>query len=319
MQAVRCSEGRVQVVDVPEPAGEGIAVRIRSAGICGSDLHMVTGGFPIAHTLGHEMAGELSDGTAVAIEPLAPCGSCDFCATGDYNLCRTGPEMIMGVGRDGGMAQEIRVPKRCLVPLPGGIDVRDACLIEPLAVAACGLARVQSDAPRTALVVGGGAIGLCAVAAANAGGLNVDLEARHEPQREAGRRLGAGGAGAEAVRREYDLAIDCAGTTESLERCVDSLRPGGTLLLLATYWAGLTLPSFGVTGKAISIVASSMYARHGLVRDVDAAAAILAQQPEIARALITHRMPLEAAPEAFEIAAQRSSGAIKVVLEPPRT
>jgi threonine dehydrogenase-like Zn-dependent dehydrogenase len=123
-----------------------------------------------------------------------------------------------------------------------------------------------------------------------------------------------GGESADAAQREYDLAIDCAGTTASLERCVDSLRPGGMLLLLATYWAGLTLPSFGVTGKAISIVASSMYARRGLVRD--AAATILARNPEIARALITHRMPLEAAPEAFKIAAQRSDGAIKVVLEP---
>lgn len=317
MRAVRCSEGRVQVVDVPEPSGDGIAVRIRSAGICGSDLHMIAGGLSVTHTLGHEMAGELPDGTAVAIEPLTPCGSCDLCTIGDYNLCRTGPAMIMGVGRDGGMTQEIRVPQRCLVPLPAGIDVRDACLIEPLAVATCGLARVQSSAARTALVVGGGAIGLCAVAAATMGGLTVDLDARHEPQREAGRRLGADrGGGSDSARREYDLAIDCAGTTESLERCVDSLRPGGTLLLLATYWAGLTLPSFAVTGKAISIVASSMYAQRGPLRDVDTAATILARNPEIARALITHRMPLEAAPEAFEIAAQRSSGAIKVVLEP---
>ncbi len=315
MRAVRCSEGRVQVVEVPEPAGQGISVRIRSAGICGSDLHMIAGGFPVAHTLGHEMAGELSDGTQVAIEPLAPCGTCDFCATADYNLCRTGPEMVMGVGRDGGMAQEIRVPERCLVPLPAGLDVRDACLVEPLAVAACGLARVPTNTSSTALVVGAGTIGLCAVAAAAAGGLTVSLKARHEPQREAGRRLGATGR-SDAGPREVDLAIDCAGTTESLEQCVGSLRPGGTLLLLATYWAGLTLPSFGVTGKAITIVASSMYARHGLVRDVDAAATILARNPEIARTLITHRMPLDAAPEAFEIAAQRSSGAIKVVLEP---
>jgi len=317
MQAVRCCEGRVQVVDVPEPAGEGVAVRIRSAGICGSDLHMIAGGFPIAHTLGHEMAGELPDGTPVAIEPLAPCGSCEFCTTGDYNLCRTGAQMVMGVGRDGGMAQQIRVPARCLVPLPSGLDVRDACLIEPLAVAACGLARVRTRLPRTAIVVGGGTIGLCAIAAAVAGGLAVHLEARHEPQREAGRRLGATTFDrSDASPGEYDLAIDCAGTTEALEDCVASLRPGGTLLLLATYWAGLTLPAFGVTGKAITIVASSMYAQRGMVRDVDTAASLLALNPEIARTLITHRLPLEAAPEAFEIAARRSSGAIKVVLEP---
>ena len=79
MQAVRCREGRVQLVDVPDPRGEGVTVRIRSAGICGSDLKMLEIGFPLACTLGQEMAGELSDGTPVAIEPIAPCGDCDGC------------------------------------------------------------------------------------------------------------------------------------------------------------------------------------------------------------------------------------------------
>ena len=143
MRAVRCQQGSVEVAEVPAPVGDGVRVRIRSAGICGSDLHMIAGGFPVAHTLGHEMSGELDDGTAVAIEPLAPCGDCEFCASGDYNLCRSGPDIVMGVGRDGGMADEIRVPERCLVRLPGGVDVRDACLVEPLAVAVCGLARVD--------------------------------------------------------------------------------------------------------------------------------------------------------------------------------
>jgi threonine dehydrogenase-like Zn-dependent dehydrogenase len=311
MRAVRCNEGRIEVADVAAPSGDGVRVRIRSAGICGSDLHMVAGGFPVPHTLGHEMAGTLDDGSAVAIEPLAPCADCDFCRSGAYNLCRKGPEIVMGVGRDGGMAEEVRVPERCLVRLPSGVDVRDACLVEPLAVAVCGLARVNWNAGQRALVVGGGAIGLCAVGAAHAGGLRVSLDARHEAQIEAGNRLGA-----QPADGECDVAIDCAGTTSSLERCVEAVRPGGTLLLLATYWASLTLPSFGVTGKALTIVASSMYARHAMSRDVDAAAAILGRAPEISDALITHRMPLDAAPEAFEVAAQRASGAIKVVLEP---
>jgi len=61
---------------------------------------------------------------------------------------------------------------------------------------------------------------------------------------------------------------------------------------------------------------SSMYGRHAAGRDVDGAAALLAANAEIARALITHRLPLEAAPEAFRLARDRAAGAIKVVLEP---
>ena len=79
MRAVRAHDRVVEVVDVPRPAGDGVRVRIRSAGICGSDLHLVDTGFPLGHTLGHELAGVTPDGTAVAIEPILPCGECANC------------------------------------------------------------------------------------------------------------------------------------------------------------------------------------------------------------------------------------------------
>ncbi len=90
MRAVRSTEEGIQVVDIDPPAGDGVRVRIRSASICGTDLNMVKlGALPV--TLGHELAGVTDDGTPVAIEPIAPCGSCDQCAAGAYHLCRNGP------------------------------------------------------------------------------------------------------------------------------------------------------------------------------------------------------------------------------------
>jgi threonine dehydrogenase-like Zn-dependent dehydrogenase len=311
MRAVRCREGSVQVVELPEPSGEGVRVRIRSAGICGSDLHMLAGGFPLSHTLGHEMAGLLDDGTPVVIEPIAPCGSCELCVEGRYNLCRLGPGAVLGVGRDGGMADCVVVPERCLVPLPAGVRLEDACLVEPLAVAVHGLRRAGVRAGMRAVVVGGGSIGLCAVAAAREAGCDVALLARHPAQVEAGERLGAG-----CTDGEYDMAIECAGTESAVARAVELARPGGTLLLLASYWGGLTFPGFDVSMKELTIVASNMYARDGASRDIDVAAALLAARAELGAALITHRLPLAAAPEAFRIAADRRAGAIKVVLEP---
>ena len=286
-------------------------MRIRSAGICGSDLHLLDSGFPIAHTLGHEMAGELADGTPVAIEPIVSCGACDSCARGAYNLCRSGPATLMGVGLDGGMAEEVVVPPRCLVRLAGGVAVADACLVEPLGVVIHGLRRAAVAAPQRIAVIGGGTIGLCTVAAARATGVEVSLEARHEAQREAGARLGA-----TELSGEYDVVVDCAGSKGALETAAECCRPAGSLLLLATYWDGLELPGFRVCMKELRIVPASLYARHGEERDVDAAAQLLASEPEIARAIITHRLPLEAARDAFELARDRRSGAIKVVLEP---
>jgi len=107
MRAVRCCDKQVQVIDVPAPTGEGVKVNVASAGICGSDLHMVKAGYPIPGTLGHEVAGTLADGRAVALEPLAPCGHCDMCVQGDYGLCRLGAGMVHGIGLEGGMADQI--------------------------------------------------------------------------------------------------------------------------------------------------------------------------------------------------------------------
>ena len=103
MRAVRCANQTVEVVDLPSPIGEGVRVKIVSAGICGSDLHLLKSHFPLPYTLGHELAGVLDNGQPVAIEPLTPCGHCDRCQRGDYNLCQLGPAMIYGTGRDGGI------------------------------------------------------------------------------------------------------------------------------------------------------------------------------------------------------------------------
>ena len=118
-------------------------VRVRSIGICGSEVHMLENGFPIPVIPGHEFAGEIENGRAVGIEPLVPCGKCEQCATGDYNMCELGPAIVLGVGRDGGMAEEVIVPERCLVQLPSTLDVMDACLIEPIAVALHGIGGVS--------------------------------------------------------------------------------------------------------------------------------------------------------------------------------
>ena len=312
MRAVRTLSGHVQVVDVAPPQGDGIRVRIRSAGICSSDLHLIAAGWPITSTLGHEMAGELSNGTRVAIEPIAPCGHCDSCTRGEYALCRRGAGMIYGVSQDGGMADEIIVPSRCLVRLPDGVPTSNACLVEPLAVALHGLRRVPLDPREPIAIVGAGSLGLCTAAMAKPYVIGVTLFARHDAQREAAVRLGAqvDGSG------EFPVVVDCAGTTEAMAHCVTLCRPGGTILMLATYWQSLTIPALEIGMKSLRLVASSLYDQCGLSRDVDVAAAALAANPLIASTLITHRFPIDAAPEAFQMANNRAAGAIKVVLEP---
>tara|TARA_R110002124_G_scaffold79785_4_gene211771 strand:- start:6476 stop:7414 length:939 start_codon:yes stop_codon:yes gene_type:complete len=312
MKAVRCCDNHIQVVDVPAPCGEGVLVNMRSAGICGSDIHMLNAGFNLPSTLGHEVAGTLRDGRAVALEPIAPCGHCDMCVQGDYSLCRLSSSMVYGVGRDGGMAEQIIVPASCLVPLPHNVSVADACLVEPLAVAAHGLRMLPLKPNSRVAIIGAGAVGLAVAAMLTPHVKTVDIAARHAAQMLAAERIGAH----LSPTGEYDFVVECAGNSAALQQAASLCKPGATILLLATYWQGVTLPAFEVSMKALRIYASSMYDRLGLVRDVDVAAQLLAQRPELPDILITHRLPLDAAAEAFAIAANREAGAIKVVLEP---
>jgi threonine dehydrogenase-like Zn-dependent dehydrogenase len=312
MKAVRCPGGSPTVVDVPEPqaVGEEVVVHVASAGICGSDLHMLGFGLPL--TFGHEMAGRLADGTPVAVEPLAPCNECPACLALDFPRCVLGPSIVLGVGRDGGMAEQCLVPASALSRLPAGVDPRDGSLVEPLAVAVHGIRRGGVRAADRVAVVGGGSIGQTALVAAQATGATVDLEARHDRQREAAERLGAG-----EVDGAYDVVVEAAGTASALARAVDLARPGGTVILLGSYWDGdVTMPGLSVTMKEITLVPATMYGRVGPSRDIDVAATILASRPEFADAVVTHRFPLDAAVEAFAVAQDRAAGAIKVILEP---
>ncbi len=311
MRAVYFKDGEVELREVLEPSGEGVRVRVRSIGICGSDLHMLEMKSPLQFIVGHEVAGLLDDGTPVAVDPSMPCGECDSCRAGDHNLCSAGAGKSLGVGRDGGMADGLRVPERCLVYLPSNVGVGDACLVEPLAVAVHGMHRAGLEAGQRVAVIGGGAIGLCAVGVAKAGNATVGLSARYDHQMAAGKSLGA-----RDVEGQYDLVVECAGTEKAVNRAIKVCRPKGKILILGTHWNGLLLQQIPAMMKEITIISSFVSGSNGAVRDCDIAAMLLSRHPEIARALITHRFPLAEGKQAFAVARDRKAGAIKVVLEP---
>jgi threonine dehydrogenase-like Zn-dependent dehydrogenase len=310
MRGVRNTETGISVVDLPEPSGPGVDVAVLSSSICGSDLHLISYG-PMPYTLGHEFAGELSDGTRVAIDPSSPCGTCDQCVSGAAHRCRTGPDRALGISADGGMADTARVATTALVRLPEDLPIGDACLVEPLGVAVHGLKLAELTGGERVAVVGAGAIGLAAVAALGPIADGVGLVARHDAQREAGERLGATGASG-----EYDVVVEAAGTQTSLETACELCAPGGTVLFLSTHWTPVPIPGLPALMKELGFRWSYTYGEHSGERELDTAAALLASNSEIAATLITHRFPLEDAAEAFRVATDRRAGAIKVVLEP---
>jgi threonine dehydrogenase-like Zn-dependent dehydrogenase len=312
VKCVRRTDAGVEVQDVAVPTHEGVRIHVKSVGICQTDVHLARMG-PLPHTLGHEFAGELDDGTPVGIEPMIPCERCEQCLRGDYPYCENGPTMIIGIGHDGGMAEQVVVPGRCIVPLPRGLDARDACLIEPLAVHLHSLALAGFAAGDRVCVVGANlsGFGLLAAAAAAFRGARVDFDAEHDHGRLAAERLGIG----TRPSGQYDLVIEANGSEASIARAGEWCRPAGTVLLVAGYYSDKLLAVTPFVVKELKMIWGTWYGHHAAGRAVDSAAALLARRPEIAREVISHRMPLEAAPEAFALI-ESDAPSLKVVLEP---
>lgn len=312
MHAVRSIAGIPTLVDVEDPAGDWPVLEVAAAGICSSDLALLPMG--LRTTIGHEIAGTV-DGVPFCVEPTVHCGTCDQCRAGMTQRCRgTARHGLLGLTFDGGMAERVAVPPECLIPLPDTLPVTDAALVEPMAVVRHALQRVGAAPGERVLVVGGGSVGLLAVAAARAAGLQVDLAARHPHQIAAGERLGAG-----KPNGEYPIVVESAGTASSMATCVDRAAPGGRIAVVGVNQGDWTLAGIPFLVKELTVAASYCYSRAGHDsggHDFAAAAQILAADPEIAATVITHRFALTEAAEAFRVAADRAAGAIKVVVSP---
>ncbi|MBT95753.1 MAG: alcohol dehydrogenase [Acidimicrobiaceae bacterium] len=310
MKAIKVSGKVIELCDVPEPTGEGVLVNVKAVGICGSDIHLIDSNM-MKVIPGHEISGITPDGQPVAIEPMLSCGECVHCNRGSQPYCESALPNTLGIGIDGGMAEKVLVPQRFLTPLPKSVKVQDAFLIEPLAVAVRSLLRANVNSAKRIIVVGGGTIGLCCVAVAKYFGVDVELLARHNHQIEAGFRLGT-----QTLRSEpAALVIEAAGTESALATAINLVAKGGTVAIPSTYWDPIELPGMAMGMKEVTLIPSITYGTTKGQRDFVLASKILATTPELPKAVITHRFPLDAALDAFSAARSREMGAIKVALE----
>jgi threonine dehydrogenase-like Zn-dependent dehydrogenase len=219
---------------------------------------------------------------------------------------------MLGVFADGGMADDIIVDESCLAPLPAGVGVENASIVEPLAVALHACNRGGIEPGMRVGVVGAGTIGLLCGAVARHLGADVGLTARHARQKEAAEALGI----AVEATRNCDVVIEAAGTTTGFDDAVRRARRASTVVLVSTTWEPITISFLNAQMREVALQPAFVYGEAHGEREFDTAATILAAHPEIPAAVITHRFGLDEAPHAFAVAADRSSGAIKVVLHP---
>lgn len=334
MKALVCDEpGRLSLVDRQRPVrAEGeILVRIRHVGICGTDFHIFAGKHPFLdypRVMGHELSGTVEDGgdsplaagTPVYVVPYLACGTCAACRKGLTNACMA--IRVLGVHTDGGMAEYLSVPGANVIPA-AGIDLRDAAMIEFLAIGAHGIARGQvSDGDRV-LVTGSGPIGMSAALFAKARGAHVTvMDMREDRLAFARDTLGAdavllAGPDAEAQAADlaggdgFDVVVDATGAAPPIERGFGFLAHGARYVLLSVVKGTITFSDPEFHKREATLLAS----RNALPPDF----AEVVRQMQAGRiptaALNTHRGALADAPALLPDWSRPEAGVVKAILD----
>lgn len=257
---------QLEIQDLPEPApapGE-VLVRVRSVGICGSELEGIRSKSPFRVpplVMGHELSGErLDTGEGVIINPVVSCGRCDLCLRGCANLCRT--RAIVGIHRPGAFAELVAVPEQNLHPLPAGTTWTQAALVEPLANAVHAWRLAADRSPMSVGVIGAGTIGLVSLLIAQARGALEIQVADLSPERLAvAQRLGATSVGAE-LTGELDVVFDAVGAEQTRRASVEHLRPGGAALWLGLHHQEPGFDSLELTRAEKAVLGSFAYTDH---------------------------------------------------------
>jgi L-iditol 2-dehydrogenase len=323
----------------PEPGHGEVLVSVAACGICGSDIHGYDGSSgrripPIV--MGHEAAGTIAavgagvagfaEGDRVTFDSTIFCGACSNCRRGDVNLCDQ--RQVLGVScaefrRPGAFAEYIAVPSRILYRLPDNLSFNEAAMLEAVSVALHGVSLTPVSPNCTALVLGAGMIGLLTLQALRAAGCSKVYVADVDSTRlKLAKDVGAtaalssekdvveqvmqltGGTG-------VDLAIEAVGRNETVQASIDSVRKGGTVVLVGNISPEVTLPLQKVVTRQIRLQGSCASAG-----EYPRAIELLASGAIQVKPLITAVAPLEEGPRWFERLYAREPNLMKVILTP---
>jgi 2-desacetyl-2-hydroxyethyl bacteriochlorophyllide A dehydrogenase len=331
MKAISCvAPERLEVVEVASPALQpGWArVAIRHVGICGTDYHIFEGTFPYfeyPRIIGHELSGVvvdangapgLNDGDPVVINPYRNCGRCPACREGKTNCCET--LKVIGVHADGGMAEEITIPAGNLYPAVG-LSLRDAAMVEFLAIGAHAVRRTELIPGQRVLVVGSGPIGLGVAYFAKIAGADVTVVDAAPDKIEATRALGFRTFGVSDVEGEefadirgsgFDAVLEATGSIKAMNASIFNVRNGGAYTLVGVIRGDLVWPDAEVHRRELTIRASRNATQVDFDHVMDSIRVGLVPTSKLA----THETSIDRVPLDMPIWAHDRTGLIKAIV-----
>lgn len=328
IQALVCSApGNLSVQErpAPEPTEGEALVRPLRVGICGTDYHIFAGLHPFLEyprVMGHELAVEIvhapkgtgfEPGEICTVNPYVSCGHCRTCRAGKPNCCET--ISVLGVHRDGGMAELLTLPARNLVKT-GGLSADACATVEFLAIGAHAVRRGDPRPGQSVLVVGAGPIGLGVALFSRLNGADVtllDLDAdRAVPvSAVAAVRPATTTSGPEWPEGGFDVVFDATGSRAAMENGFDHVAAGGTYVLVGVNKEQIAFSDPEFHRKELTLRAS----RNATTEDFERVmGAIHAGDVDIGR-IITHRTPLADSPASLAHWVTEKTGLIKAVIE----
>ena len=338
--------GKIALENVPIPrAGAGeVVIRVTLTTICGTDLHILKGEYPVKPGLiiGHGPVGVIHEigegvtgyqvGDRVLVGAITPCGQCNFCLGGNWSQCGGAiGGWKFGNTIDGAQAEYLRVPhaQANLAKIPN--DLTDEQVVLLADIASTGISAAESadlQIGDTVAVFAQGPIGLCATAGAKLKGASLIITVESDPVRiKMAKRMGADVVldfkkqdVVEEIKRitggrGVDVAIEALGTQATFESALRVLRPGGTLSSLGVYSGKLSVPmeAFAAGLGDHKIVTTLCPGGKERMRRL---LELVRQGRLDLTPLLTHTFPLDRITEAYQLFGERREGVIKVAIRP---
>ncbi|WP_324716589.1 zinc-dependent alcohol dehydrogenase family protein [Carboxydochorda subterranea] len=327
--------GQVEVREVPVPfiGPHEVLVRVRAAGICGTDVHIFRGEFVPRFPLtpGHEFSGEVEavgdavrgfrPGDRVAADPNVYCERCYFCKQNKQNFCENWE--AIGVTLPGAFAEYVAVPDASLFPIADGMSFAQGAFTEPLSCVVYGQQRARPPLGGSVLIFGAGPIGLLhqQLAKRNGAGLVVMVDVRRDRLQQA-KSLGAdhvvpAGDGMEqelraVAPRGFELVVEATGVPAVVENAIRFVQNDGTLLVfgVSPNESSIRVNPYEIYKRDLRIVGS-----FSLRKTFQAALELLAQRAIDVEPLIGQRIGLDEFPRALQAMA-RGEAPGKILVQP---
>jgi D-arabinitol dehydrogenase (NADP+) len=312
--------------DVPEPGAGQLMIQVMASGICGTDLHIFRGEYMGKYPVipGHEFAGvvvaagsgvtRFQVGDRVAVEPNIACDNCVNCLNNRQNFCLNW--QAIGVTLPGGMEEYVIVPERAAFSI-GNLPFEVGAFMEPLSCVVHGIERAHIGLADHVAIFGAGPIGILMIQMARIqGAAHVTVLEINPGRADLASQLGADRVVSsfdELQTDTYDIVIDATGAIPVMNRTIDYVRKGGTVLLFGVPPSGrnLEMEGFKIFQKGLSVLSSFTSVRNSF-QAVD-----LLQSGQVrVDALISHRLPLAEMPHALELIESRDPAVKKVIVQP---